>query len=210
MLDHQLNEFLKSLAWKHLVKTKSLFTDSMICYPVCRPVVSPNFVTKVTCPFLLLPIRGEFSLFLLSENLVQFLTQTLQSFIFVFRLFSAVLTLSNNTRWDMSCSASTVCLVYALTSCSLRTVKVKSYIFHVQREFSWHIWHHKHNCSAWMQSSSFLSLRHSLHFMHTWFMLQMQIRISPRNMKYPFLHPLLILKSSWKSICSALKPMSRQ
>lgn len=54
MLDEFLNEFLKQLSRKHLVKSELLHTNPVISDSVVWPIIAPNFIAQISTSHLLL------------------------------------------------------------------------------------------------------------------------------------------------------------
>ena len=155
----------------------------MVGDPVVGPVIGADFLAYISFSYLTFTLLFFRCNSLVVEMLVESFPQSCKSTLFVLRLLSRILTLGSDACRFMSCSACTGCLVYMLATGSLCSVEVKSDFFHVDREFSWHLGHHQHYCCAWVEAAFDFRLGNSLHFMNTWFVLEVLVDISACHMQ---------------------------
>ena len=117
------------------------------------------------------------------ECRVKLVPQILKCLCFVCTLIARVLTLGHDASRDMNSSTRRVGFIYMLAACALGSVSVYPNVFHIQDKLSWNIRHHYDYSSTWMQSTCFFCLWYSLHFMNSWFVLEMFVHILARNVK---------------------------
>lgn len=158
----------------------------MISDPIIRPIIRSDLVLNPSRAHLSFPIGFQFLRVVHSLFLVHSLLQHFDSISFVVYLRSAVLTLSFYSCWNMVSSYCRFCFVYVLPSSTLGSVHVYSHVFHVQLEIEGHFRQNHNNTGRGVHSTLLLSLRNSLHFVYSAFVLQNPVNSFSLDLEHSF------------------------
>lgn len=157
------------MAFKHLIKSKLWWINSMISNSVTWPVVCSNFITKISRSHLSFFFSLIFFICYFLEMSINSLIKHSHSSCFILMLISLILTLSFDSCGSMDNSNSWISFVNMLSTCTWSPFCFQLYIFRIYFEISWNLRHDEYNTSRRMNSASFFSFRNSLNFMNSTF-----------------------------------------